>query len=93
MVRVPVAELPWQEVQQDFITDLPVKCRIRTDEGYAWMTRRSNCILVCCDKLTKMIHLIEFKHVPNANEIVDEFLREIYMLRGFPKVVTTLFSM
>jgi len=27
-VRVPVAEIAWQEIQLDFITDLPVKCRI-----------------------------------------------------------------
>jgi len=36
-----------------------------------------------------MIHLIGFKHVPNANETADAFLREIYGLHGFPKVVTT----
>jgi len=88
-VRVPVEELPWQEVQLDFITDLPVKCRIRTDEGYVWEMKREVCILVYCDKLTKMIHLIGLKHVPNANETADVFLREIYRLHRFPKVVTT----
>jgi len=66
----------------------PVKCRTRTDIGYAWETRRAGCILVC-DKLTKMIHLIGFKHVPNTNETADAFLRKIYRLHGFPKVVTT----
>jgi len=34
-VRVQDAELPWQkEVQLDFITDLPVQCRTRTEDGY-----------------------------------------------------------
>ena len=88
-VRVPIAELPWQEVQLDFITDLLVKCRIRTDSGYTWETGRTDCILVYCDKLTKMIYLMGFKFVPNANETADVFLREIYRLHGFPKVVTT----
>ena len=88
-VRVPVAELPWQEVQLDFLTDLPVKCRTRTEDGYVWETKRAGCILVCCDRLTKMIHLIGFKHVPNANETANAFLREAYGLHGFPKVVTT----
>ena len=88
-VRVPVAELPWQEIQLDFITDLPVKCRIRTNNGYNWEMKRAGCVLVCCDKLTKMIYLIGFKHVPNATETADAFLREIYRLHVFPKVVTT----
>ena len=88
-VRVPVAELPWQDIQLDFITDLPVKCRTRTEDGYVWETKRAGCILVCCDKLTKMIHRIGFKHVPTANETANSFLKEIYRLHGFPKVVTT----
>ena len=88
-IRVSVAELPWQEVQLDFITELPVRCKTRTDYGYAWETRRAGCILVCCDKLTKIIYLIGFKNVPNANETADTFLREIYKLHGFPMFVTT----
>jgi len=36
-----------------------------------------------------MIHLIGFKYVPNTTETADAFLREIYRLHGFPKVVTT----
>jgi len=36
-----------------------------------------------------MIHLIKFKHVLNANETANVFLKEIYRLHGFPKVVTT----
>ena len=80
-VRVSVAELPWQEVQLDFITDLPVKRRIRTDRVRVRETKRAECILVCFYKLTKMIHLIGFKHVLNTNETADEFLKEIYRLR------------
>jgi len=34
-----------------------------------------------------MIHMIEYKYVPN--ETAEAFLKEIYKLHGFPKVVTT----
>jgi len=88
-VRVPVAELPWQEIQLECITDLPVKCRIIMEEGYAWETRRVGSILVCSGKLTKMIHLIGFKPLLNANETDDAFLEEIYSLNVFSKEVTT----
>jgi len=88
-VRVPVADMPWQEVQIDFITDLPVKGKERTPEGTITTTLRTGCIMVCCDRLTKMIHLIGFKHLPTAIETSRAFLREIYRLHGFPKVITT----
>ena len=45
-VRVPVAELPWQEIQLDFITDLQVKCRTRTEDGYIWETKREGCVKI-----------------------------------------------
>jgi len=60
-VRIPVTDLPWQEIQLDFITNLQVKSRVRIDERYTWETKRAGCILVCCDKLTNMIHGIGFK--------------------------------
>jgi len=69
-VRIHVAELPWQEILLDFITDLPVKCNVRTDEGYAWENKRAECILMCCDKITK----IRFKHLPNVNRNADAHL-------------------
>jgi len=56
--------------------------------GYSWETKRTGCILVCCDKLTKMIHLWVFKHVPNAIETAEVFLRDIFRHHGFPKVIT-----
>jgi len=88
-VRVPIAEMPWQEVQIDFLTDLPVKGRVRTEEGTTITTLRTGCIMVCCDKLTKMIHLVGFKHVPTAIDTARAFLREVYRLHGFPKIITT----
>jgi len=33
-VRISDAELPWQEILLYSITDLPVKSRVRTDNGY-----------------------------------------------------------
>jgi len=56
--------------------------------GYSWETKRTGCILVCCDKLTKMIHLWVFKHVPNWIETAEVFLRDIFRHHGFPKVIT-----
>eukprot|EP00833_Pecoramyces_ruminatium_P016170 jgi/Orpsp1_1/1190202/evm.model.d7180000077406.1 len=88
-VRVPIAELPWQEVQLDFITDLPISYRSRKGEEPKEEVIRSGCILVCCDKLTKMIHLTGFRHVPSAMETVKALLREIYRLHGFPHSITT----
>jgi len=88
-VRAPIAEMPWQEIQIDFLTELPVKGRIRTEEGTTTTTLRTGCIMVCCDKLTKMIHLVGFKHVPTAIDTERAFLKEVYRLHGFPKVITT----
>ena len=56
-VRMPIANMPWQEVQLDFISELPVSGRVRIESGYEKIVKRTGCILVCCDKLTKMIHL------------------------------------
>jgi len=46
-VRASIAEMPWQEVQIDFLTDLPVKGRIRSEEGTTTATLRTGCIMVC----------------------------------------------
>ena len=59
------------------------------DECYTCETKCAECVLVCCDKLTKMIHLKGFKHLPNANKTADAFLKKFYRLHGFLKVVTT----
>ena len=88
-VRAPIPDLPWQEIQMDFITDLPVKNRstnIGCDEN---LVQRGGCILVCSDKLTKMIHLMGFRHLPSAKETANTFLKEIYRLHGFPISITT----
>jgi len=45
--------------------------------------------MVCCDRLTKMIHLVGFKHVPTAIDTARAFLKKVYRLHGFPKVITT----
>jgi len=32
-------------------------------------------IIVYFNKLTKIVHLIEFKHLPNTKETIDAFLK------------------
>jgi len=66
-----------------------VKCKIRTENGFIKETKRTGCILVCYDKLTKMIHLTGFKHIPTAIETASAFLKDVFRLHGFPKVITT----
>jgi len=90
-VRVPPSELPWQEVQIDFIMDLPVKNHgwrevlAETEE----LIKKTGCIMVCNDRLTKMIHLVGFRHVPTAKETAVAYLQNIFKLHGFPKEITT----
>jgi len=91
-VRAPILDLPWQEIQIDFITDLPIKVRNSTSsvEGNSQEeVRRAGCIMVTSDKLTKFIHLSGFRHLPSAAETAKSFLRDIFRLHGCPKEITT----
>ena len=72
-------------VQIDFITDLPV----RNKRGQEPTTLRTGCIMVCSDTLTKMIHLVGFKKVPNSYETAQAFLMNVFRLHGFPIQITT----
>jgi len=45
--------------------------------------------MVCSDKLTKMIHLTGFKHLPTARESARAYLRDVFKLHGFPLGITT----
>ena len=86
MVRLPVPELPWQQVQIDFITALPSKPKLNENS-----TERSHrgCIMVVCDVLTKMVHLVGFNHVPTAAETASAYLQNIFKLHGLPLIITT----
>jgi len=93
-VRIPLAKLPWQEVEIDFITNLPLKSSNRVDDGSNNPTEITNttsggCVMVCSDKLTKMIHLVGFKHLPTARETARAYLRNLFKLHGFPLGITT----
>ena len=93
-MRIPLAKLPWQEVEIDFITNLPLKSSNRVDDGSNNPTEITNttsggCVMVCCDKLTKMIHLVGFKHLPTARETARAYLRNVFKLHGFPLGITT----
>jgi len=60
-VRVPIPEIPWQKVQMDFITDLPIKNRRRQeDEEYL----RSGCVMICSDELCKKNYRLDISHSP-----------------------------
>lgn len=84
-VRAPITEFPWQKVQIDFITDLPV--RVRREQG--WETTRAGCIMVNSDTLTKMVHLVGFRRMPNSYETAQAFLHSVFLYHGFPVEITT----
>jgi len=52
-------------------------------------TISGGCIMVCSDKLTKMIDLTGFKHLPTARETARAYLRKVFNLHGFPLGITT----
>ena len=80
---MPLPDLPWQKVQIDFITNLP-SYESDEDEEEPETERHQGCIMVCCDILPKMIHLIGFDHVPDAKETAREYLKNVFKLHGFP---------
>jgi len=68
--------------------DLPVKSKARTANGIFMGNKKDWLHFGVLDKLTKMIHLWVFKHVPNWIETAEVFLRDIFRHHGFPKVIT-----
>jgi len=74
----PITELLWHEVQLDFIIDLLVNCKIKTENGFSKETRRTGYILVCCDKLNLIIHSTRFKYVPNVIKTAIIFIKDVF---------------
>ena len=60
----------------DFITGLP------TSEG-------EDNIFVIVDRLTKYAHFIEISSKEKAIQVADTYVKNIFKLHGFPKVITS----
>jgi len=58
----------------DFITGLP------TSEG-------KDVIFVIVDRLTKYSHFVEISS--NDNQVIDRYVKHIFKLHGFPKVIVS----
>ena len=90
MVRIPLPELPWQHLQIDFITDLPSRPRNSTSSfDPSNPNHHQGTIMVTSCYLTKMIHLVGFKHLPTARDTATAFLNHIFKLHGFPLSIVT----
>ena len=90
MVRVPLPELPWQHVQIDFITDLPSRpCNSRNPFDSDNPNHHQGTIMVVTCYLSKMIHLVGFRHLPSAKDTALAFLNHVFKLHGFPLSIVT----
>lgn len=72
---LPIPEWKWDTVTLDFITGLP---RSR---------RKNDSIMVVVDKLSKTTHFILVKSTYKTMEIANIFMKAIFRLHGFPKMV------
>jgi hypothetical protein len=72
---LPIPETKWHTVTMDFITDLPL-----TEDKH-------NAILVFCDKLTKMIHLVPTHNTHTALSCAKYLVDNIVKLHGLPRVL------
>eukprot|EP00833_Pecoramyces_ruminatium_P000433 jgi/Orpsp1_1/1174465/evm.model.c7180000050226.1 len=69
-------ERPWKSIEIDFLCGLP------NSKGFT-------TLMVVVDRFSKMIHLIPFKDVPNAQQTAKAFMKYIYKLHGFPSDIYT----
>ena len=72
-----LATQKWDQVSMDFITHLP--CTIRQHDQ----------ILVVVDTFTKMAHFIPCKMSDTAEDVAGLYVREVFKLHGWPKVLIT----
>lgn len=75
---MPVPDWPWKVVEIDFITDL-----------YSKEVNQNCSIMVCCDKLTKMVHLVPFTGTPSAYDAALAYLKNVFYLHGLPNEIIT----
>jgi hypothetical protein len=67
----------WESISMDLITDLPT-----TSFGY-------DSILVCVDRLSKMVHLKAINKTITAPELARVFRDEIFRLHGLPSNIVS----
>jgi len=67
---------PWDIISVDFITDLPKSSNYTT-------------IVNIVDNFSKMVHLIPFAGLPNAEDTANLFLSNIFRLHGLPSVIVS----
>lgn len=72
-----IPQQAWWSVSMDLITDLP-----KTAEGY-------DAILVVCDRLTKMVHLVATTTTCTAVDIATLFVQHVARLHGMPRSIVS----
>lgn len=72
---LPIPDAPWMSVGIDWITHLPATPRGHTS------------IMVCVDRLSKMVHLIATKDSSGAEDAARLFFDNVVRLHGVPKTV------
>ena len=74
---LPIPGTLWESVGMDFITHLP-------------QTRRGHTsILVCVDRLSKMVHFIPTKDTATAEEVAQLFIDNVVRLHGCPRDIVS----
>ena len=76
LVLMPTRERPFEEIEMDFVGELP------ESEGF-------NTILVVTDRFTKVQHYIPAKITWTAEDVADSYINDIWKLYGLPKHITS----
>ena len=71
-----IPDRPWKSIELDFLCGLPE-------------SKKYTVIMVVVDRFSKMIHLIPFKEIPNAEQTAKAFIKIIFRLHGLPKEIYT----
>ena len=72
---LPIPDAPWESVSLDFVTALP-----KTEGGYD-----TCCVMV--DRLTKMVHLVPTRGLPDSPTTARIFFDNVVRLHGVPRTV------